>query len=297
VVDLSAMTQAEPLVAAPAGWADEVYGYELDLPAAVGLTVGSRSPGDIYTYGLIDYVNNLQSFVDGYPQARPSAASKNDSEVLFLPPPTPGNIAPLTDGFGWLFFCPTTAGSSSGTWVNLPASGQLSDTCGKGIVPVRARLSFSLDPWGRVDADLVHPPVTNIYNKRWGQLAVNLMGTDVYDCSATPTPQCESQRYVPYNLRHVGPAWTTSYEQQWRALDVPVGVIETGKAVAAELLVDYTGWTNPYLSGAAKLEYTDRPLGGTYELDLNPNQDPSVRLDNVQGIQVLLMSSSWVRQE
>lgn len=38
VVDLSTLTGPESFVESPATWADEVYSYDLSLPAAVGLS-------------------------------------------------------------------------------------------------------------------------------------------------------------------------------------------------------------------------------------------------------------------
>ncbi len=298
VVDLSTMSQTEPEVAAPQTWADDVYGYELDVPAAIGMTVGTQAPGAIYPYGIVDYVHNLEDFVNGYTITRPTATGGTDTNVIFLPGPIPTTTGITPPGtYSWSFFCWTGPLPNDGTWMPLPASNNLAGACGGGVTPVRARIDFSLDPWGRIDQGIAQPPLTHNYNMRWNKVAVNLVGTAVHDCTNDSSPACLQSPFVSYDLQQMGPAWITDYNQAWWNLAVPIGFIEGAKGVADELLVDYSYWSNPYISNAVRSEYIDRPLGGSYELDLNIDRDPDVFLQNLQGVQLLYTFSFWSKQQ
>ena len=156
VVDLSTMTTAEPLVAPPASWADDVYKYDLSAPAAVGLTVGAaQDTGSTYPNAIVDYVDNLNRFVNGFVIARPSTAVASDTEVLSLPGPTglvtgTGQFPGVIDGmaYKWQFQCPDAS------WVQIPSSGDPDAACESGAAAL-ARLTFTLDPWGRVDNGII----------------------------------------------------------------------------------------------------------------------------------------------
>jgi hypothetical protein len=129
-------------------------------------------------------------------------------------------------------------------------------------------------------------------------MAVNLVGTGVRDCPQATNPSaCYTEPFVRYNLAHTGPAWVTSYEQQWRVLGVPVGRIEAGKALAAEQWLDpiSNGWGRPYVESVAREGYLDRPFGGSYELELELTSD--ARPERIEAVQVLAQASYWVKQQ
>lgn len=332
VVDLSAMQSDEPFVAAPARWSDEVYAYDMSLPAAVGLTTGLATGGGIYVNKLTDYVDNLERFVQGFVVARPTAASKEDSEILSIRGPY--DTTSKTDAFGthlspsaqagkWEVFC-----SSTGKWskvytrnvqmnsflapdqssevepkplvvVKEAAYGWPENPCGSAgsARPTRARVVFSLDPWGRLDSTDIEEPYFRRYNARWTRLTVNLVGSGIQECDAATDPsQCYTSPFVSYNLSHVGPAWVTNYEQQWRELSIPVGQVEAGKALAAEYWLDaLTGWSKPMVEAAARAEFTDRPVGGEYLLELQLG--PEINLRGLERVQVLAGMTCWVKQD
>jgi hypothetical protein len=300
VANLSQMTANEPLVVAPSTWADEVYAYDESIPAALGLSIGSQLPTQVYPYSLVDYTTNLQSFVNGYTVSRPIAQVTADPELFALPPPQPATSGAPGGSFSWSYYCPD--GTGGGSWVGLAASGRIGDTCGTGKpAPVRARLSFDLDPWGDVLAEAPVTSPTAIFNARWVKLALNFEGASIRDCTVNPTPDCVSQQYVEFNLEHTGPAWISDYQGSWRSLGVSPGLIEDGKALANETTLDVFSWsTQPnasYVASVARTELADRPLGGTYTLDINPNSDPQIRLSNISEIQLLYQRTYWVRQQ
>ena len=296
VVDLSTMSGAEPFVASPALWADEVYQYDLNMPGAVGLSVG-KSTGGLYPNRMLDYVGNLERFVNGFGIARPTAVARKDADVFSLPGPDGFLAADLATlpgdagGASWAFLCPGT----TPTWVGVPLGGKASNACGE-TPPIRAKVRFHLDPWGQVNTAIGGESYKNRYNARWTRLAVNVVGTSVLDCTKAADPlTCYSQPFLRYDLTHVGPAWITGFDQQWRALAVPLGRTDGAKALAAERWLDplTEGFAKPYVDAVARDELIDRPLGGAYEIDFAIT--PEVQLDRIQRLQVLFDSSYWVR--
>lgn len=300
VVDLSTMHAPEPFVASPSSWADEVYAYDLNMPAAVGLSVGPNSDTGIYPSKLTDYVNNLQSFVNGYPVGRPVSSQTQDADVITLagPEALAGTGASPQGGklLQWLFWCPA---GNTGHWVALPSSGQSMQACGSlAPPPTRARVSFTLDAWGRADFASVEPPFADRFNTRWKAIAVNLVGTAIKECELAADPlACYAAPFVPYDLRHVGPASITNYEQDWRVLSIPPGRIEGGKALAAEQWLDpvANSWAKPYVASITHEELAERPFGGTYELEIAVG--PEVQLDRIERVQILTSSTYWVKQQ
>jgi hypothetical protein len=305
-VDLSELRAAEAFVAAPALWADEVYGTDLDAPSAVGLTQQLTEGTQIYPNKLVDYVSNLELFVQGYAIGRPTSVARGDTELISLPAPEATRSQSL-DGVdvvtldpassGWLFFCANT-----GTWISHPGASEaplvsrLATACG-GKPPSRARLSFSLDPWGRLNGDYASPPFSQRHNARWSRMAVNIVGTGIRDCAASSDPlTCYNEAFLRYDLRHGGPAWITNYAQEWRTLGISAAFVESGKALSAEEWLDPVSntWTVPLISNIARQELIERPLGGQYELVLDLT--PDVRADRIERIQLLAETNYWVAQ-
>lgn len=302
-VDLSKLSSPEAFVASPATWADDVYAYDLDMPAAVGLSVGQSQPGGVYANRVLDYVENLSRFVNGFAVTRPTAAAA-DTEVLTLPGPTglvTGMRRPATNALdggaaAWSYECPT-GGSSA--WLPMPNDRIPAHACGNlAPAPTRARLAFSLDPWGRVNGDVANMPSVRRYNARWTKLAVNLVGTGVISCVNAADPSaCYDQPFLRYSLSRRGPAWVTDWNQSWLVLGVPNGRIEGAKALGAEQWIDpiQNGWGKPYVDAVARTELTDMPFGGVYELVFE--LAPEVVLERIDRVQILAGSAYWVKQD
>lgn len=312
VVNLSTLLQDEPFVSSPESWADEVYDFDLDAPSAVGLSsVPTRNAG-IYPNKLLDYVSNLEAFVQGYSVARPSTVALRDAEIFSLTGPDTlkqievdvgGETQVLNvldpDSQGWQFYCP-----DSDSWATHPSVGEVpasfnaASSCGDGKRPTMARRLFHLDPWGRLSGLTSNPPYQARYNARWKRLAVNLVGTGIRDCSRADDPlSCYSESFIRYDLRHVGPSWVTDYNQHWRWLGVGSARIEAGKAITAEEWLDplVNGWSQAFVSEAARTEFMDRPLDGDYGLTLHLT--PDIRMERIDRIQILLETSYWVGSE
>ena len=311
VVDLSTMKAPEAFVDAPSLWADDVYSFDLKPPFAVGLTERPAQANGTYANALTDYVSNLQLFLDGFTIQRPTAAVVSDAEVVQLPAPgaqvVESSLSAATVSFidpasmGWSFFCP-----DSGTWVADPdlasfTTGTLTSTlptvC-NGSPPSLARLGFWLDPWGRLRGAIGDPPpFVSRFNVRLGDLAVNLVGSGIRNCELAADPSaCFAEPFIRYDLRQVGPVLVTDFDETWKSLDIPIGIIEGGKALSAEEFLDpvTNGFNRPDVGNVARVEFRDRPIGGSYELTLYLS--PDVRVENIQRIQLLTQTAYWVRQ-
>jgi hypothetical protein len=129
-------------------------------------------------------------------------------------------------------------------------------------------------------------------------MAVNLVGVGVRDCSkATDSVACYAESFLRYNMRHTGPSWVTNYDGEWRAYGVPTAKVEGGKALAIEEWLDpiVNGWNETYVSNVQRHEFRERPLDGSYELELEVT--PDVQLDRIERVQVLTETNYWVREE
>lgn len=312
VVDMSAMFEDEALVASPASWADSIYQNDLSMPSAVGLTSGSGSTGGVYPNHIIDYIGNLQRFVDGYAIQHPVAVTTSDSMLLSLPGPR-GNRGPGArqfdpteeqPSFRWSFYCPgatsCASGAGSAPWCPPLASATttqpVAGACPTGIAPTRARLGFALDPWARASSGFYAPPESARFNVRWGRLTVNLVGTGVLDCAKDKKDPsaCYASPFVPYDLTAIGPTIVADARGNLHDYAVPNIGIDGAKAIAMERWLDplVEAWSKPYVAATERRELTDRPVAGAYLVEFALS--PAVVLDAVERVQILMDTSYWV---
>lgn len=127
VVDLSELEAPQAFVASPAIWADEVYRDDLNTPSVVGLTLAPTGGDGVAPNQLIDYVENLERFVQGYTVTYPTSVALPDSEVLVISGPAVTEViegnGPITEvlsgeALGWSFYC-----SEAGGWFPHPVIG------------------------------------------------------------------------------------------------------------------------------------------------------------------------------
>ncbi|HEY5961975.1 MAG TPA: hypothetical protein VIV60_35700, partial [Polyangiaceae bacterium] len=303
VVDLSNLETEQAFVASPSTWADEVYESDLNAPEVVGLSQAPKIEGAIYPNKLLDYVGNLERFVQGYPITYPTSLSLPDTEIISLDGPDQVKTATSTAQrvssgvMDWRFYC-----ADQKTWISHPGVGEypvthrLATACG-GKPPALAKIGFWMDAWGSLNGSWTRPVYTERHNVRWRRLAINLVGTGIRDCSkSTDSMNCYTNPFVRFNLVHAGPAWQTNYGGEWRTLDIATASIEGGKALAAEEWLEpvVNSWTMPYVSNVARGELFGRPTAGDYELVLEIT--PDVRLDRIERIQLLAEQEYWVKQ-
>jgi hypothetical protein len=107
------------------------------------------------------------------------------------------------------------------------------------------------------------------FNYRIDNIAVNLVGSDLRDCSNASHPSsCGSSGFIPYSLQHGPPFRIRNYWGDVYSSPLYIGNIEHAKALADERFL-----TNPIGTGdqSALAEFTreefrGRPLEGTYRL-------------------------------
>jgi hypothetical protein len=160
--------------------------------------------------------------------------------------------------------------------------------------PIESDYTFYLDPWGRLNGNLAQPPFQYRYNQRWTQLAVNLVGTGIRDCTnPLAPPDCYTNPYVLATLSQSGPSWTLGYAGAMVSLDYPYAVVEGLKALAAEEVADpvTNGFTQPYFGAIARPDFSTRPFNGTYKLAIAVK--PETVISNIQSIQILQGQSYW----
>jgi hypothetical protein len=133
------------------------------------------------------------------------------------------------------------------------------------------------------------------YNYRTLDVGVNLVGSNVKDCSLDPTAgaSCYSNLFIPFDLTHGGRVQVRDYDGKDHPFMMSTAVIHHGKALAAERLL-----TNPLSSTDAgvlepykKAEFKGRPLQGIYTLRIH--NVPGLRWVNVEDIQIYLHYRYW----
>jgi hypothetical protein len=179
---------------------------------------------------------------------------------------------------------------------------------------LRAAFDHSCDSSGRCFYDLKTPVIIDTqalndgtsplvgklaqgnYNFRHVNLAVNLVGTGVRDCTSTPTPDCFGTGYVEYTLEHDGTsAGILDYNGATRIFNFGVADIQHGKALAAERYITMpVGMDDQNLlsqPGIQHIELRGRPLDGVYRLRVWDS--PALKWDKLQDIQVILNYRYW----
>jgi hypothetical protein len=134
------------------------------------------------------------------------------------------------------------------------------------------------------------------YNFRHVDLAVNLVGTGVHDCSASPTPDCYGSAYIQYTLTHDG---TSSEILDWDGksytFDFGLGSIRSGKALSAERYITLPIGSNDQAllnqQGIQHIELRGRPLDGAYSLRIWDS--PSLKWDRLEDVQIVLDYLYW----
>jgi len=315
VLDLSEIAASQAFVDSPSVWADDIYASDLSVPTVVGLSAAPDQQQGIYPNQILDYVGNLERFVQGYTATYPTSVALPDTEVLVLPGPElvtftdfvtqteagvdVGEVEVLApNAAGWTFYCATTD-----EWYPHPGGGQVpledraADMCDGGS-PSKVRLSFTLDPWARLNESVGHDAPAKRHNVRWRRLAVNLVGTGIRACAgAANEQQCFSESFLRFQLAHVGPAWSRGHDQAWRSFDLPTASIEDGKALATEEWLEPIAntWTAPFVSNVARGELSGRPVGGAYTLEIDVPED--VQIERIEQVQLLVETEYWVGQQ
>ena len=136
------------------------------------------------------------------------------------------------------------------------------------------------------------------YNLRIVDVALNLVGTGVLDCSKTGSASCYASAFVEYDLDHTAfNAPIVDYNRQTHCFNFAEGSIKGGKALTAERYITLPLSTadDSLLGqqGFRKTELFGRPLSGLYRLRIKDN--PALVWQNVEDIQFVIGHRYWSR--
>lgn len=224
-------------------------------------------------------------------------------------PATPGEyVATTTAGMARLAVCPDIDGSVFrdrffGHRCERLCSGGVEEGCGDRGERLQSDRCFWETEFGvdlaQIERGELIPSgaiALGNYNYRHDLVAVNLVGTNVRDCSQSDEPAtCYSNAYIPISLIHAGEARIRNHTGDDVSFDFGRGLIEHGKGLASEVVL-----TNP-LGGSAetllqpyyKEELRGRPLTGQYWLRVW--DDAALNWDNVEDIQLVFRYRYWTR--
>jgi hypothetical protein len=131
------------------------------------------------------------------------------------------------------------------------------------------------------------------YNYRIEELAVNVVGSGLRDCTNTGTTSCYASAYVPFSMAHLGPFTVRNHTGADLPVNIFTGRIEWAKALAAERYL-----TNPLsttdsglLAQYTRQEFRGRPLDGNYVIRIWDDED--FQFDRVQDVQLFLRYRYW----
>jgi hypothetical protein len=173
-------------------------------------------------------------------------------------------------------------------------------TCAEGEKHCYRELLFSIDIDGIEKGGLLQQSgfAYGNYNYRTEALAVNLVGTQLRDCSASPTPDtCYSSGSIPFSVTHLGPYAVRNHRGDIYEAPLYTGRIEHGRALAAERYI-----SNPISSADRALlqdywhrELRGRPITGNYSLRIWESEE--VVFENLEDVQLVLDYRYWTRFE
>jgi hypothetical protein len=134
------------------------------------------------------------------------------------------------------------------------------------------------------------------YNFRHVDVALNVAGTGVIDCSQTGSMDCLGSGYLTYTLVHDGSAiGVLGYDGEYRRFDFGQASVEHGKALTAERYITTpVGSADQQLIGQVlKSELRGRPIDGTYHLRIYDS--PALHFDHIDDIQMVFNYHYWSR--
>jgi hypothetical protein len=179
---------------------------------------------------------------------------------------------------------------------------------------MRAAFVRNCDPDGTCHFDLTTPLTINTqtmtsngmslagklaagnYNFRHIDVAVNVVGTGVLDCTDTGSPDCFGSGYLQYGLTDDGStAGVLGFDGQYRTFDFGVATIDHAKAITAERYI-----TTPIgsadqglISQVQAVQFRGRPMDGVYQFRIFDT--PALHFDHIQDIQLILNYHYWSR--
>jgi hypothetical protein len=136
------------------------------------------------------------------------------------------------------------------------------------------------------------------FNFRHIDVAVNIVGTGVIDCSNSDQLSCYGTGLLEYTLEHLAyNAQLIDHNGNAQRFDFGMGAIRNGRALATERYItlpigsaDNDLLRQPQIT---KTELSGRPLDGLYRFRVY--EDPTLVWDNIEDIQLVLHHRYWSR--
>jgi hypothetical protein len=138
------------------------------------------------------------------------------------------------------------------------------------------------------------------FNYRIRTVFLNVVGTDVIDCSYSETPEtCAANQWLSFDLKQMGEVRIRNHSLQdsLRTFKIPTGLIQAGKAWVAEQVIGYpvSGTHLGMVNQMSKTALRGRPLDGVFELTIH--ETPEVVWGNVEDIQLVIGYHYWTRSK
>ena len=158
-------------------------------------------------------------------------------------------------------------------------------------------LPFSIDTLqlAQGTSPLIGKVAAGNFNYRHFQVALNVVGYGVLDCSQDSRPSCVANAYLEYDVDHSAHRVPVLSAFDERTFDFGTGSIRRAKALAAERYItipmsgtDYALLQQPEFW---KHEYFGRPLSGTYSVRIFDT--PALRWDRVEDVQLVMHYKYW----
>src|SRR5690606_38119884 len=135
-------------------------------------------------------------------------------------------------------------------------------------------------------------------NFRHLTLALNVVGSGVLDCAATPTTSCYGNGTLEYVFRHdAQDTAVIGYDTLARQFDFGSAAIPGGRALAAERVITFPISTSDQAllnqPQTTKPELRGRPLSGAYSVRIYDT--PALVWDRVEDIQLVPNYRYWSR--
>ncbi len=207
------------------------------------------------------------------------------------------------------------ATSSGGptAYVDTSSSGLMTAyACAVSPAQMRAAFTHNCDPDGTCHYDLNTPIAINTqtmtangmslagkiaggnYNFRHIDVAMNVVGTGVIDCTSTGSPDCYGSGFLQYTLTDDGSnVGVLGFDGQYRNFDFGTATISQAKAVTAERYITTPVGSDDQalVSQFLQTQFRGRPIDGIYTLRIYDT--PALQFNQLQDVQIILNYHYW----
>jgi hypothetical protein len=208
----------------------------------------------------------------------------------------------------------SSTGTASG-YVDSDSSGMTTSfNCALSPAQLRSAFQRNCDPDGTCHYDLTTPITINTqtmtsngmslagklatgnFNFRHIDVAVNVVGTGVIDCTSTGSLDCFGSGFLQYTLTDDGSnVGVLGFDNDYRQFDFGTATIDHAKALTAEryLTLPLGSSDQQLVSQIKQVQFRGRPMDGVYGLKIYDT--PALHFDQIQDIQLVLDYHYWSR--